>query len=307
MMRFSERYRTLVFDPDGGYNDRITGFDEDTVFHNKKKIVELMLRFDEPLKLRKSRYNKETIESGAFRYALQCFDHDYGSSYFLGFGFADFGAEDYTNAIRMLEGGFTPFLFDIIEYQYEVLSEKEKRVFGRELNELMRDLELPWALSDGKWLKIDSMQFEMDLKRKTAEALLELAKLEPQFKPAYEELVKSIDFYNKGDYAEAIMNANKSYESVMKVFLGVDNAKPGSLLEGTSKRVELPDAIKADGFKDNVLLCLPYIRNNACGHGEGSRHVIVSKELANLSINLACSLCTFVVAEYKKLGGSTDA
>ena len=117
MMHFSERYKELVFAPNGEWDDRITGLRDGDSFQKKKRIVELLLRFDEPIKLKQSRYSKDTVESGAFRYALQCFDHDRGSPYFLGYGFMSFGlCEDYGNAIQILEGGFTPFLFDIIEY-----------------------------------------------------------------------------------------------------------------------------------------------------------------------------------------------
>ena len=47
-------------------------------------------------------------------------------------------------------------------------------------------------------------------------------------------------------------------------------------------------------------MSLPYIRNKATGHGAGSESIIITKELANLSLNLACSLISFVVEEIKK-------
>ena len=307
MIRFSERYKELVFSEGGSQNDRITGLADEPSLQVKKRIVEILLTFDEPKKIRKSRYNKETEQIGALMLALQRFDHDFGYSYFLNFDYGYYGFVESANAIQILEGGFTPFLFDVIEYQYDFLSAKEQREFSKSLCELFNELGLPWVIADGRLVKIDPIQFEMDLKRKTEQLMLELKDADPVFQPAYDELNKAIEFFQRGDYSEAIINAEKSYESVIKVALNVARAKPEQLLTSIVSKVELPQAINSDGFKSNVLSSLPYIRNQTSGHGAGATEVVISKELANLSINLACSLITFIVEEYKKNGGSNNA
>ncbi len=48
----------------------------------------------------------------------------------------------------------------------------------------------------------------------------ELKDADPLYQGAYDELRKAIDFLGRGDYAEAVINAGKSYESVLKVICG---------------------------------------------------------------------------------------
>lgn len=305
MIRFSQRYKELVFTSDGNFDDRITSLNDDTSYKKKKRIVELLIQFNEPIKLKRNRYSKETVESGAFIYALQSFDHDRGYSYFLSYGYG--GSDDYYNAVQILEGGFSPYLFDIIEYQYEILSAKEKREFTKAINGLFLDLDMPWTLAEGLLVKIDAAQFEMDLKRKTERLMLELKDADPAFQPAFDELNKAMEFLQKGDFHEAIINADKSYESVIKTVLNVVRGKPDQMLTDISAKLDLPHSVNPSGFKTNVLASLPYIRNNVSGHGAGSNEVVASKELANLAINLACSLITYLIEEYRKNGGTEDA
>ena len=307
MTRFSERYKEYVFAESGDFDDRITELSGGNHYQKRKRIVQILLEFNEPKTLKKGRYTQETTEIGAFMLALRLFDRDQEQPYFLRSDYDTFDHVDLTVAIQMLEGGFAPFLFDIIEYQYIFLSPKEQREFSKRLCDLFRELDTPWIIADGRLVKIDPIQFEMDLKRKTEQLMLELKDADPVFQPAYDELNRAIAFFQHGDYSEAIMNAEKSYESVLKVVLNVARGNSDQLLASFASKVELPKSIKPDGFKSNVLSSLPYIRNQASGHGAGASNVVIGKELANLSINLACSLITFVVGEYKKNGGSSNA
>lgn len=193
--------------------------------------------------------------------------------------------------------GNAVFLFDVIELQYDVLSAKEKRAFAKELNTLLNEREISWLLIDGKMVKIDAKQFEIDVKQKALAKIKELSDCDSKFKPAFAELQKAIEFYNKGEYSESVTNANKCYESILKVILGVDKGNAKDLVTKVKDKLDLPQTLKPDGFKDNVLMSLPYIRNNASSHGAGSGPVIISKTLANLSINLSAVLCTYLIEE----------
>lgn len=79
--------------------------------------------------------------------------------------------------------------------------------------------------------------------------------------------------------------------------MGVDKGNAKDLVTKVKDKLDLPQTLKPDGFKDNVLMSLPYIRNNASSHGAGSEPVIISKTLANLSINLSAVLCTYLIEE----------
>ena len=293
-MIFSKRYKDLIYNPDGEWNDRIIG---ELDYKLKRNLVEVMKSFDEPKEYKKDRYSKEKIVIGAFQYAVYILNHELGyeiinlpSLQYIGFG----------DDISRIAGIFAPFIFDIIEYQYELLSAKEKKEFNKRINEVFSNYDSPWILHDGNMVKIDSCQFEMDLKNKAEALLKELKDAEPEFQPAYDELNKALEFYNKFEYSEAVQTACKSYESVLKVCLNVAKGNADKLTSDISEKVDLPTAINANAFKDKVLMSLPFIRNNAAGHGAGAKEIVVSKELANLSINLACSLITYIIDEYKK-------
>lgn len=61
----------------------------------------------------------------------------------------------------------------------------------------------------------------------------------------------------------------------------------------------LPEQMKPEGFKNSVMLSLPFIRNNtSAGHGAGANTTVVSKPMANLAVNFAAALNTYLIEEY---------
>lgn len=293
-MLFSKRYSNLISKND---IDKQHDFFGNISYATKKEIVEIMQTFSEPKKFRISRYNKETIEVDAFSYALISYNHEIGYELFnpkamnSGYGMP---------SIQDQLCGFTACLFDVIELQYDILSSKEKKEFTSEINKTFSENDIPWLLTDGKMIKIDAKQFEADLKHKTLEKMKELTDCDPKFKSAYNELQKAIEFFSKEEYLEAIVNAEKCYESVMKIILGVEKGNAGALTNKVVNHLNLPDTIKPAGLKDSVLMSLPFIRNNAASHGAGAANLSISKSLANLAINLAASLCTYLIEESKE-------
>jgi len=296
MKYFSQRYHDLVFKDNGVCDDRITGLTGGYATFKKERIVKLLLKFDEPRERRVSRYNEEKEKVGAFYLALCRFDELQDHPYF----YVKNDPRSLTDACYKLRDGFTPHLFDVIELQYEFLSSSEQTEFCKQFCALFKDMGLPWLVVDGRLIKIDSEQFEMDLKSETEQLMGDLKTVEPPFQPAYHELMKAMEFLERGDYSEAVINAEKCYESVLKVILSAKNERPDRLLSKISNQIELPDSVTPEGFKNSVLNSLPYLRNNLAGHGAGSNAVEISKELANLSINLACGLVTYLIEEFQK-------
>lgn len=110
-------------------------------------------------------------------------------------------------------------------------------------------------------------------------------------------------FFEKGLFFEAISNAEKSYESVLKVIIGVTkgNAKELTTKFISSVNPKLPTTINPEGFRNNVMMALPYIRNNSsCDHGAGEVQVVIEKSFAKLAVNIASALNTYLIEEYKK-------
>ena len=98
-----------------------------------------------------------------------------------------------------------------------------------------------------------------------------------------------------------MINAEKSYESVLKVICGPEsetetaNSLIKRLLEAGD--LSLPEGLKPESFRNNVLMSLPVIRNKVAAHGSGATGCEVSGPMANLAVNLACALDTYLIQE----------
>ena len=202
-----------------------------------------------------------------------------------------------------LAATFTPFLFDVIELQYNELSNGEKVVdFQAEINATFTKHSVPWLLCVGRMIKIDATQFELDLERKALETMRELKDSDPKFQAAYDELLQACDFWGQDSLATAISNAGKSYESVLKVICGLQRGNADKLTKVylETRSGALPATMTPEGFREKVLMALPFIRNNSSSdHGAGATPTITSKPLAKLAINLAAALNTYLIEEYK--------
>lgn len=298
-MLFSERYKSAVLDKEGKWVDTIS---KDVTFQCKLWLTETMIEFDEPKKVKTSRYSDEYKNYGALTLVLYQYCHDF-HPLFIDSMFSGYGSKYNTNQIAAI---YTPFLFDLIEMQYAVLSKKEKNNFKLRINSIFDRFNLPWLFVDGKMVKIDPNQFEMDIKNKTIAMMAELKEKDSDFQSAYDDLIKSIEQFQKGEFPECIISANKSYESALKIYLNVAKGNAKALTGDFSKRAISGTGFNCSGFSDNILMSLPYIRNNSAAHGSGSEETSINKEIANLAINLACALITFVVSEYSKKEATND-
>lgn len=295
---FSERYGELFQDESNWFG----GDDDSNVPYNVKVLIaRVMEDFREPISIQPNRYDSCTVNTDALDLAISELDEHVGYRVVdldmmrMGSGLDEFHA---------LANVYTPHLFDLIELQYDELSddaENGKVDFHREINKVFREHGIPWLLVDGRLVKIDPKQFEQDLKLKALNRMEALKDACPLYQGAYDELRKAIDFLGRGDYAEAVINAEKSYESVLKVILGSEfetgaaNGLTKRLLE--AGKLPLPEGLKPEAFQSSVLMSLPVIRNKAAAHGSGATGCEMSGPMANLAVNLACALNTYLIQE----------
>lgn len=295
---FSERYGELFQDESNWFG----GDDDSNVPYNVKVLIaRVMEDFREPISIQPNRYDSCTVNTDALDLAISELDEHVGYRVVdldmmrMGSGLDEFHA---------LANVYTPHLFDLIELQYKELSddaENGKGDFHREINKVFREHGIPWLLVDGRLVKIDPKQFEQDLKLKALNRMEALKDACPLYQGAYDELRKAIDFLGRGDYAEAVINAEKSYESVLKVILGSEfetgaaNGLTKRLLE--AGKLPLPEGLKPEAFQSSVLMSLPVIRNKAAAHGSGATGCEMSGPMANLAVNLACALNTYLIQE----------
>lgn len=282
-MLFSDRYQRISVEVEGSV---------------RLKIAALMISYAEPKEVTINRFTGEKIKSNALSIALERFNEECKWRYhFVG------TTLDIISQYPDWLCAYAEHLFDVIELQYEEITVKWKLKFQTDINKIFTDYEVPWVLSGGRMYKIDSQQFECDLKQKQLERLREISYSLPVFQSAYEEYRKALEFFQNEDYAEAVSNAGKSYESVMKIILKTEKGTADQLTKAVVKGegLELPGSMTGDGFKDKVLMTLPYIRNNStASHGAGMNSSQISKDMANLAINLAASLNTFLIDTCKE-------
>lgn len=289
---FSERYRDLIVLENGERVDHICG---EIPYDVKMKISDVMHDFAEPTIIHPNRYDSYEERTTALHIAVNSFNEKIGGPLIRlnqnGFDWPGYDP---------LATAFTPNLFDVIELQYIELSDGEKSEFQSAINEVFKSNDIPWFLYDGKMIKIDSVQFEMDLKNKALSLMLELKDAEPKFQSAYSELTAAIESFDKGDFQSAISNSGKSYESILKVILGADKGNADKLTNQYMEQfLKIPDTMKPEGFREKVMMALPYVRNNSSAdHGAGAMKVVISKPMAKLAINLAAALDTYLIEEY---------
>lgn len=286
-MIFIERYADIL--------EEICG-DLDSRYNNS--LLSVMMGFNEPSISYPNRYNYGiTYQTDAFTEACNKFNRIMKTDNHMGIHYNIFDNSPDTDSLS-----FQPiyYIFSIIELQYIELSTKEAEDFSVEINTVFSENNLPWLLVEGKIVKIDSKQFECDLKLKALETMKALKDAEPKFKSAYNELATAIEAFEKKDYQSAINNASKSYESILKVILGVDRGNADKLTsQYMDQLLEVPDTMTKAGFREKVLMSLPHIRNKSgVDHGAGAKEVVISKPMAKLAINLAAALDTYLIEEY---------
>lgn len=303
-MIFAKRYASLIFHgEDQEIRDDICG---DIDYRIKQKLVSIMEDYAEPIVLHPDRYDSfNIVTTDAFIYACKQFNDIMDIPYFhiprMGIP-----VSMYSGGLN-LSGYCVAFIFSVAELQYVNLSDGEKGEYSAALNSFFEEYDVQWRMLDGKMIKIDAQQFECDLKAKALAQMQELKDAEPKFQSAYTELTTAVEALEKGDYQSAINNAGKSYESILKVILGADRGNADKLTKQyADSLLVFPDTMKADGFREKVMMSLPYVRNNSgADHGAGAKEVVITKPMAKLAVNLAAALNTYLIEEYAESNRGT--
>lgn len=296
-MIFAKRYKDLVFEPESNnIHDVICG---EIDYKVRQKLVSVMQYFAEPMILHPDRYDHDnTIETDAFLYSCAQFNDIMGVPYIQVSPMEMF--TPYAREVG-LENWCVAFIFSVAELEYDNLSDGEKPEYSSVLNAFFEEYDLPWKMLDGKMIKIDAQQFECDVKAKALSQMQELKDAEPKFQSAYTEFTTAVEALEKGDYQSAINNAGKSYESILKVILGANRGNADKLInQYMDQLLSVPDTMTKAGFREKVMMSLPYVRNNSgADHGAGAKEVVITKPMAKLAVNLAAALNIFLIDSYK--------
>ena len=138
---FSERYKELISFGNGDAIDNISG---NVGYNAKKHLCKVMFEFAEPMRIQRSRYDNWTDNTDALKEAISHLNE-----------YMEIPVIDLSSAMlspcpveELLASYFTPFIFDVIEYQFNELSTREKAPFQAAINDSLRNDNLSFRLSD---------------------------------------------------------------------------------------------------------------------------------------------------------------
>lgn len=138
---FSVRYKELIHYGDGNPTDNISH----SVSHSAKiHLGKIMTEFAEPMLVQRNRYDSWKDKTNALDEAILRFNEFIGVPLINSIEtvFSQCSLEEYLAAV------FTPFLFDVVEYQYDELSKGEKQSFIGAINESFRGNNVPFQISE---------------------------------------------------------------------------------------------------------------------------------------------------------------
>ncbi|WP_157492366.1 DUF7014 domain-containing protein [Geothrix fermentans] len=192
-------------------------------------------------------------------------------------------------------GTYPSKVLDAIEFFFTQLPEERMLNFQNEINLAFEVESSPWRLSGGQFFQVDSTFIELNLIAKS----YELLKAEG-FDGALNEFNEARNNLSSGDTKGAIVNACKSFESVLKTILSSTEGNASTLIRNYSKNVISPISIANfdAAFGESVLMSVAFLRNRLGGHGQGETIQDVPKRYANLAINLTASLNLFLIESY---------
>ena len=139
---FSERYKALIDFGHGTSVDNISGKVE---FSAKRHLCKIMFAFAEPARIQRSRYDSWVDNTDALEESIRRLNE------FLEMPIINLDPVTYTYGTSkedILANQFTPFLFDIIEFQFDELSNGEKIPFQTAVNDSLKKDNVPFRLSD---------------------------------------------------------------------------------------------------------------------------------------------------------------
>ena len=186
-------------------------------------------------------------------------------------------------------------VLDTIEMMVSGLFEDRRNSFEATVNVVFEDEGSSWRLVRGQCIRLDQ-EF---IGSGNARIALERLAAGP-FAGAEAEYGKALREQASGESKDAIADACKSFESTLKILTGLEHANADALTKALVEQGylnDIPENIR-DGFRQTVLMSLPFIRNKLAGHGQGAEVVEVPARYSALALQLAAALQNFLISKY---------
>ncbi len=173
-----------------------------------------------------------------------------------------------------------------------------------ELNQRFREHALGYQYIGGQIVRVDSDYIFKEAVEPAVKMLFDEG-----FKGASEEFLAAHEHFRKGRFKEAITDALKAFESVMKTICKrknwevADNATAKPLISTLLKNDLIPSNLQTQfsSLRDTLESGLPTVRNKNSGHGQGEKPIELPPHLVAYALHLAASNILFLIESYKTL------
>lgn len=202
-----------------------------------------------------------------------------------------------SNFEGVIKNGYPSKTMDAIEAWCDNVNSLKALECQKELNMFFEIHNSPWRIANGTIFLVDSQYLRDEVITKTQFLLKENSLNGP-----LEEFTQAITYLMQEQTKEAIVNAHKSLESVMKSILGVETQEYtfGRLLTDVIKSGILPDYYE-DFFKHFEQLAYGAVKSrnkSGTGHGQGPQPIEIPKSLAEFAVNLAGCMNLFLIKRW---------
>lgn len=189
----------------------------------------------------------------------------------------------------------------------QVNSDFEKNVtnaFSR-INQKLKQNSLGYEIVGNQIIRIDNQFIHAEVIKKAIVLLNE-----EEFNSVSEEFLKAHEHYKNGDYKDAIVNAGKAFESVMKKICSEkkypynpQKDTASVLINNLLKNEFIPAFMQNQfvGLKNTLENSVPTLRNKFGGHGQGGEVVHVPESIVKYTLNLCSTNIVFLVERYKEV------
>lgn len=173
----------------------------------------------------------------------------------------------------------------------------------KELNGRFKQHNLGYEVINGQLVRIDNQVVHAQYVKPALQLLCD-----KEFAGAEEEYRNAFEARRAGNNKDAILNAGKCFESVMKIICrkkynaDVDNCAAGALLDKLEQKEFFPKYMNKHFEKivDTLRFSVPTVRNKVAGHGQGSEITEAPDYLVDYVLGLVAVNSVLLVKLYKE-------
>ena len=173
----------------------------------------------------------------------------------------------------------------------------------KELNGRFKQHNLGYEVINGQLVRIDNQVVHAQYVKPALQLLCD-----KEFAGAEEEYRNAFEARRAGNNKDAILNAGKCFESVMKIICrkkynaDVDNCAAGALLDKLEQKEIFPKYMNKHFEKivDTLRFGVPTVRNKVAGHGQGSEITEAPDYLVDYVLGLVAVNSVLLVKLYKE-------